>query len=151
MSAYDFENACEAGDISKVEEILEQGFTDVNIGLSPACAEGHRGIINMLISHGANDWNEGLCGAACGGHLDLVDFMINSGATILDDALALAKDVEVARLLVNRGANPTKGLQNAWNESMDKDMLIFLLNRGADMRKFTLLHSRSDGVLNEDE
>lgn len=139
----DFEDACEAGDIIKVREIISGGFTDVNCGISPACIEGHRDILNILIANGANDWNEGLRGAAIGGHLDIVNFMIDSGATDLDSALDVARNLEVARLLVEKGANPTKGLTNAWNEVRSKDMVIFLLNSGADMSGLYLIAGQS--------
>ena len=120
-------NAASSGDIKKVEAILKNSPSKINIqnalGNTPlylASIKGHKEIVIFLIKKGAdielgNTKNERPIAKACKfSHKDVVKILIDAGANInswdiwgktpLHEA-ARSGDLEVVKLLISNGAN----------------------------------------------
>lgn len=97
----EFENACEEGDVIKVQDILENpvheipgvncgAFTNlvelfIFVKFYVVCGYGHIEIVKLFIEKAKTmkvhlDCDSGLVNAYRNGHIDIVEFMLNNGA-----------------------------------------------------------------------
>ena len=81
INAINFTLACQQGDRSLIQWMIQQDADWWDRGLYGACQGGHRKLAELMIEKGATNWNWGLEGACQGGHWKLAEWMIELGAT----------------------------------------------------------------------
>ena len=118
--------------------ISKEPKPDPNAGLSAAISIEDWDLINFFISKGAEDWQDALVEAAATGNRELVDFFISkvgdNWGHQLDYALDNASSNQhwdIAKLLLEKGANPEYGLSGS-AYSGNKEMVDFFLEEGAE-------------------
>ena len=65
---------CEA-DINVIDQYLELGFNNWNLGFMSASAGGHLNLIKKMLDKGANDWVNAIEAATYGGHVEVLEFL----------------------------------------------------------------------------
>lgn len=140
--------ACEAGNITMINLMIEKGADNFNYALISACRRGDLDIINLIINYGANDFNYGLLGACYGGHIDIIDMMIKKGASNFNFGLHgacyngspigrkkmsefSAIYVEIIDMMVKKGADINTGLCAACQGGNIK-IIDLMIEKGAN-------------------
>ena len=102
-----FRLACQQGDRSLIQWMIQQGVTNFSFGLEGACEGGHLEIAEWMIQKGAKNWNFGLYAACLRGQLELVEWMINLGTINRNFGLSGACEgnhPEIAKWMIDLGA-----------------------------------------------
>jgi hypothetical protein len=101
-------SACQSGNLSIINLMIEHGANNWNYGLYGACQSGNLSVINLMIEHGANNWNYGLYYACHGGNLLIINLMIEHGANDWNNGLygaCLGGNLSIINLMIEHGAN----------------------------------------------
>lgn len=103
--------------------------------LEGACEKGDMESINALLIHPIK-LNKGLIGACRGNHTKIALMMLDRGANIRAfESIAEAcehNNLDLAQILVKRGASPSHGIANACKHKY-RSIIDYLLSRGADI------------------
>ena len=148
--------ACKAGDINKVLQLVEDGadvHADNDHALRSASLNGHIEVVKILIEKGADvhaNNDSSLHSASLNGHIEVVKILIEKGADIHaqnDNALRWASQnghLEVVKILIEIGADI-----HAQNEYPlhwaslygHLEVVKFLIEKGAD------IHAQNESAL----
>lgn len=127
--------ACIAGDLSKVIEMLEKEPNRINEAMINACLVDQREIILYLLTLNLPiNWDQALYYACVSGSKDLVELLIKMGAKNFNFGLISAaghNQSELTELLIEKGADDLDhGL--AWGcTAGHKDICNLIITRGA--------------------
>ena len=61
-------------DIKIIDQYLELGFNNWNLGFMSASAGGHLDLVKKMLNKGANDWVAAIEAAAYGRHVEVLEF-----------------------------------------------------------------------------
>ncbi len=113
---------------------LESGAHTHNTVLYDAARVGDANMARLLIEHGARIDSMAFIKAVGDSNFDLVELFINAAPEHVQFALRFAVrtgDLEIARLLMRQGADPSKLRKGWWNDATD-DMYELLVMNGAE-------------------
>jgi len=124
--------------------------------LQVALKRGHEAILELLLNAGASvetdtgNGNSPLLFAVEGGSSSLVLRMLRAGCTVDEDSTPLetaveSGNIEIVRILLEHGANPTKGdiYDSIVSKAKDTQTLLLLLNAGSDPAEVKALGRRT--------
>lgn len=140
---YAMATAAKFGKLNIVNYLLEQGYTNYNIGLQNAAETANREIMDMMITLGATNFCTALYHAASGGHYDIVMEMVNKITRVYDVNSAMINaarsgNIPLTDYFISNGADMFRGAIVTAAQQGDLDMINFLVMRGNLMNSETI-------------
>ena len=128
-------DACSSGNLLEIEQLVQRGYREWNVGLIHACRFGYMKVANRMIEYGANKFHWGFYQACICGHLEIAQLMIDKGnlsGSLLYDA-CIGGHPHIVQWIIDTG------LDNNWNHGLagacisnHYPMILLMIQKGAN-------------------